>query len=298
MRKRIAIALLVLFAVVIAVIVLPEIFSNEPKYQGKTAKGWFMKFVSIKQQFGPGPKIEAIEALRHLDTNAIVFLVNAYFSTNQSSSLRSNVQNFFAKFPLLHVPEHISAEEVSFAAGEMLIALAPTNNFFFSMVTNHLYATNSDERFQTIYLLASMGLGANEMMPMLRQMLQSTNMNDRGIAAYALLKLGNAALPAVPELVPLITYEIGVPRSSYEATTAFKVLSQLKSSASNALPVLRAELARTTETYTRLRLTEVICQIDSRDTNAFLTVLRAAKDPTNKFRDEALSGLERIGMYP
>src|SRR5262245_42519643 len=99
MRKRIIVALLAVFAVVIGLLVLPEVFSREPKYHGKRLSDWFKQYYRTgnrhsNRQSDEGNRTRASRALKAIGTNAVPYLVAQCLATNQDSPWHTNLMKF------------------------------------------------------------------------------------------------------------------------------------------------------------------------------------------------------------
>ena len=104
MRRKIIIALLAILAVMIDWLLLPGLFSNEPKYLGKTARGWLKQYYRSGWQAktpdaNADRREEAMDSLRVLGTNAVPYLVTEYFSTRTDGSLRTNLHALLTHLP-------------------------------------------------------------------------------------------------------------------------------------------------------------------------------------------------------
>src|SRR6185436_9597330 len=125
MRKKFVIALLALFLVVIGVIVLPEVFSNEPTYHGKRVSAWFKQY--CRTGFTSDHDIidfkDASDALEAMGTNAVPWLVKRYMDFKPDWPLREKVQTFLhEKF---HFPEYFGSEALSANAAYLLWEIRP-----------------------------------------------------------------------------------------------------------------------------------------------------------------------------
>src|SRR5215510_10421337 len=102
MRRRIIIASLAVFAVLIGLLVLPEVFSREPRYHGKRLSDWFKQYYRSghsNRQPDEGAHARAARALKAIGTNAVPYLVTQCLATNQDSPWQTNLLTFLADLP-------------------------------------------------------------------------------------------------------------------------------------------------------------------------------------------------------
>src|SRR6185436_666585 len=102
MRKRIVIALLVVFAGMIGVIVLPEVLNSDPMHNGKRLSTWFEQYYRSGWQAGnrnEERREEAIDAFRGIGTNSLTYLVSQYYSTSTDFALRTNLHIWLSRLP-------------------------------------------------------------------------------------------------------------------------------------------------------------------------------------------------------
>jgi len=297
MKKKIIIALFAVFALFLGLLILPELLSNEPKYQGKRLTRWFKQYYQSGQDSAgafAGKRVEAYEALQALGTNAVPFLLDELFSTRKDNALITNVQNFLFLIQLpgpLGAPV-VDADTIREEAAQAIIDINPPGDFIVPLVTNQLHGTNAAHCRAALYVLSKLRVGEREILPILQAQVVGTNWNDQVLAIWDLVNLGPAARPALPQLVEIIENE-----NRYGAlfNITHKVLAEIGADAKVALPALRARYDRETNADVRVSLATTLCKIDAGQTNALDDLLRYATTPGDPHRNNALYRLSKIG---
>src|SRR5678815_974260 len=115
MRKKIIIVLLVLFALFLGLLILPELLSNEPRYQGKRLSSWFKQYYRTSGELEEGYE-EAGAAFRAMGTNAVPYLLSEFYSnTNTDSRLRRSIERPLSCLPgRLGIPPFVSAKDIQY----------------------------------------------------------------------------------------------------------------------------------------------------------------------------------------
>jgi len=295
MRKRIFIVLLVLFAVVIGVIVLPELFSKEPKYRGKTAEGWFKQYYRTRSSVADAdrdPHRDALDALRVLSTNSIPTLLNKYYATNENTAFEYGIMRGCKKFPASwNFEPIIPVSSLAWEAEEAITAMRPTEKLLLSHVSNRLYGSEHD-RLRSLHLLAELGLVNDEVLAILSQLLMGTNRDHRDLARACLHQYGPAARSAVPTLAKVVGSDTTDSREIYYAC---QLLIKFPHESAAAIPALKVRWAKELDPMYQLKFATAICLIDARQTDVLQFLINAAANKTNEMRDSAIGSLGLIG---
>ena len=178
MKTRFARSLLLVFGIAAGLVLFEVLRSREPEYQGKRLSAWFKQYYRTGQRYDQSSKDQheqAAQAFRAIGTNAVPFLLNEFYGYSPDSPLRTNVLTFLSRLPEpFRFPPFVPAWMICEEAARAIHEIKPPDQFFLPLVTNRLYGTLKLERDATIYLLCTVGCGAREVMPFLRDMLRST----------------------------------------------------------------------------------------------------------------------------
>jgi HEAT repeat protein len=228
-----------------------------------------------------------------MGTNAVPFLVRKFYAFSTESSLRTNVLTFLSELPKpIRFPPFVPAYIIRSEAAEAIREIKPSDEFFLPLVTNRFHGPDQSERNATIYLLCTVGCGANEVMPFLRDSVRSTNAMEQVMGVVRLGQLGPAARPALPDLVELLDRRESDPRAVLAACGA---LGGIGAEAIDAIPAIKARLARETQVNSRIIFAKTLCQIDAQQTEALAVILELARTPGNPARRYAIWTLGEIG---
>jgi HEAT repeat protein len=293
MRKRIVIALVVLFGVVIGVIVLPGLFSKEPKYRGKTAEGWFKQYCRTATLIRQLQHQETVDALKALSSNSVPMLVEKYYSTNVNFALETNLTAIIEKLPASWNLEPITpASLIPDMAGYALREIKPAGELLLPLVTNRLHSPNENERLRTIELLTSMRMSADTVVPFLCDLLRSTNRVHRKFAIGNLRVYRLSAQSAIPALVELLNSD-ETDRSLIRDASRFLVGFSNRSAV--AIPALKKRLASELNPARQLEYAITIGQIDVEQSDAMQFIVAIATNKTSALRTSAIHALGIFG---
>lgn len=288
MRKRILIALLVIFVLLLGIIVLPELLSSEPRYQGKRLSRWFKQYYREEKS-----DEDSLTAFRVMGTNALPYLLRELYSTDEDSRSQTNIQIFLSRLPSpFHFPRFVPAIKIRDAAADAIIETKPPAAFILPLVTNRLYGTDEYQRRPTLYLLCSLGAGVDTCMPILKGMLNSTNRRDNLSSLVCLQRLGPAAEPALPELVGVVRDQ---GTNSHLVHAACRALGEMGDAARPAIPYVQLLLAKETKPSSRINFARTLCSIDPGQTNALDVILGYARTPNDPNRGFAVVVLRILG---
>lgn len=235
--RRGQIVVLVIVAVV-GVMVLRSVFSREPAYRGKKVGAWFKQYYRTGQWSSAKNERrheEASRAIVALGTNAVPFLVRECFSASRDFSPKTNVQAFLASWRgPVRFPPFVPADMVRQEAADALLKIRPPANLLLPLVTNRLNDPDQVRQRMAVYLLGTVGQGAEAAVPLLRGKFQSEDFQQRVLAVFGLDRLGAAAWPVTADLIEVVRTNGGGP-----AYYAMRALAKIGPSASNAIPVLK-----------------------------------------------------------
>jgi hypothetical protein len=178
----------------------------EPRYEGKPVSYWLKEYCASGEQrtYDPIRQDEARKALLHLGTNAVPYLLQQAFNTNQDSSARTNLIRFIDSLPRSWgMPAAISLEEMRNEAQNTLIGIKPPAGLVLPFLETQFQCTNSTQNYQhrtAIYLLGGIGEGAEQAVPLLAQALKEQDTISQSLAVGALNRIGPKAGAAVPTL--------------------------------------------------------------------------------------------------
>jgi HEAT repeat protein len=296
MRTRFAKSLLLGFGVAMALVWLCTLSNREPEYQGKRLSAWFKQYYRTGQrsrQWNEDQHDEAAQALRAMGTNAVPFLLEKLYDYRPDSPARTNVLTFLSRLPEpFRFPPFIPAWGICSEAANAIAEIKPTEEFLLPLVTNRLHSTNQLERDATIHLLCATQYGVGEIMPLLRDMLTSTNWTDQLTGTIRLRQLGLLARPALPELIELVKSDQCDQRVFHAACRA---LAEFGSEAAEAAPALERRLEHEMRVSSRINFAKTLCRIDARQTNALAELIQYAADSTNAQRGFAIMSLGSVG---
>lgn len=269
--KRWRIVLLILAAAVLTVVVCHFIAGRGPKYEGRTVDWWFEECCQSGQsdQFAHYDEMrheDAVDALRHLGTNAVPFLLKQSFNTNLDSPVRSNYIRFILSLPRSwHVRAPISAQARLWEGPEALQEIKPPANMVFPFLESQYQITNSSQnmlRGQAIFLMGCLGDGAEMAVPDLVAALQDTNPWMPQLAMQSLGWLGPKAANAVPALVDYLG------STNANALAAAWTLGSIGVNDPEAVRIIRQKFETETNWYSRCHEACALCRMDADQTNA------------------------------
>jgi hypothetical protein len=293
MRKRIVIALLVIFIGVIGVILLPELLSNEPKYQGKRLSSWF------KDYYRNGPyharvvdewKFDrARKAIRAIGTNAVPFLVAECFDTKPDIPWQTNVMLALSKLPSrFGLPHYVPGAIVSEHAAEALKEIGPPACQLIPMVTNYLNDPVQIQRNKAVWMLGTVSDGGEMVVPFLRAKLAATNSWECVLAQMGLGRLGPAAPPAAPDLIEVAR------TNSFSTYYAASALARIGHAASNAIPVLTERMTVRTNRREHITLAVALVCVDPSPERGLELLTKEFNENTNS-RSAMIEAVISIG---
>ncbi|HXU74987.1 MAG TPA: hypothetical protein VN794_00390 [Methylomirabilota bacterium] len=251
----------------------------EPRYQGKSLSRWFVQYYTVydaeNDETGSARRAEAAAAIRAIGTNAVPFLLKECFSNEPDSAFRSNLLTSLRHLPApFSFPSYVRVEYIRGAAAEALLEIRPPAEMILSKATNELAGTNRYPRYVALFLLGTIGPGAEKGVPWLVRGLQSSDPNEVVLSLRSIQNLGPAAQGALPELLGLLT---NPPPTAWIQTDwlrehAAPALASLGTNAAPAIPILKQLFLAETNYHVRTIIASALCRIDPNETTALVTV--------------------------
>jgi len=193
-RRKLLIVLACVAAAVSLVAYLAR--DQQPTYQGRSLSAWL-------QIYGSHPtdhqtSADAEDALRHISTNAIPFLLE--WIGYEPSPFRMKIEELFDKLPDRWRPQWVDRPgNRSFAAAVAFAVLGTAGSKAIPELTKQaITATNEQGTQRATIALGGIGPPA---LPALLGILTNTQIQGRFFAIEAIPNLGTSALPALPTLI-------------------------------------------------------------------------------------------------
>jgi HEAT repeat protein len=273
---------------------------NEPKYEGKPVSYWFKEYYSPSHDIedAEGDIVDshrvAIKALSAMGSNALLYLVQVAFSTNEDSPSRTNFYNLLAKLPdALHMPKLITQDDIRDASFDAIQKIGPSASDILPLVTSELNGTNVRRRRQAVYILSCVSNNAELVVPYLGKSVHDSDSGVQNIAIAVLADFGPKATPALPDLMDVFEKAPSGDRIRWRVIFA---LGLIGSNAAPAIPQLREAFEREPDSLKRGALASCLFKIDAGQTYAFDYLIGIlTNNPTSRQIDMMASRLAEIG---
>jgi HEAT repeat protein len=245
----------------------------EPEYAGRRVSYWLKEYCRSGQRmtWDVSRRKEATAALCQMGTNAVPCLLKQAFDIGLSAGGRRdlcrllNLLRAWCGLPALVDPDIMSAE-----AADALKEIKPPANQLLPLLERHLRSTDHMERRTAVYLLGSMGDGAEQAVPWLCAALKRPDYWDRVMAAQSLGWLGPNARTAVPALIEVLKAPVDTNQPPmHPARAAALALGEIGSAAAPALPLVQTLFEQETNWNERCTLAVALCHIDGGQNKAF-----------------------------
>jgi len=294
MRKRWKI--LILVACLMAAVAAAAIFSrsNEPRYKGHSLTHWLLLYGDTLWN-GGDPK--AKEALSHIGTNALPFLLEWIRYEPQPSRFRAAAQAFFAKVPKAVAPEPLvrwACEDRAEAKAESAIGafsvlgpqVRPALPELFRLMTEPGAATNAVFRRTQFALLH---IRSDDPLPLYIAYIANTNNPHRAIVAGLIgdCPLATNAGPAVATLLQCLMDN----DRNVRQHAAYAFSRSPCPDPDIVVPALTNCLATSTNPVLRGRVIWVLGDIGLAASSAKPLLLAALQDPDANVRKQATNAL-------
>jgi HEAT repeats len=289
--------LLTLAAVVFVAVVYHFVAGRGPKYEGHTVSYWFKEYCQSceARTFDANRLNDAQEALKNLGTNAVPYLLEQAFNTNQDSAALTNLIRFINSLPRSWpVSAPVSQETMRGTAPTFLYRIRPPADQVLPFLERQFQLMNSSNNFahrQAIMVMGYIGDGAARAVPLLVEALNDPDLVTQRIALESLLEIGPQATAAVPALKQKLADEPNISRRLWIASILFRIekrpedLKVLMDSLSADRPSIEREDAA------------VHIRIIGPDARAAVPALIAALPATDEnLNQEIISALRQMGV--
>lgn len=266
MRKKTSILLVCLVVLAIAGFITRALIRREPAYQGRPLSSWFKLYCASGRYSGtenPFDHKEAARAIRAIGTNALPFLLEKLFNTRPDAPWETNVWRFLRRLPEpIRFPPFVSANTIRSEAGNAIGEIRPPAALLLPRLETALHDTNHIHYHAAIWLLGTIGEGAEQGVPYLLRELAIPDWGRQFGAEFALGRLGPAAKDAVPALAEFVSSP-----STHRVVRrkAVQTLGDIGMAASNAVPALSSHLLTETNLNLRSEAAVALCKIDPRE---------------------------------
>jgi HEAT repeat protein len=267
--------------------------NGEPRYEGKPVSYWFKEYYSPQHQTETDSNSHdvAIEALRAMGSNALPYLVQVAFSTNEDSPARTNFYNLLAKLPdSWNLPRLIAREDIRGYAMNAVQEIGPSAGDVLPLIRTELRQTNTFQHRKAIIMLTFVTNEVELAVPYLAGSLSDTNKDVRSIALFGLADFGPKASPALPDLLRVLE------GASSADPEVINVLECIGSNAIPAIPRLKLDFENETNWSVRCDLASCLFKIDSKQIYALDYLIGVlTNDATSKRISKAADSLSEIG---
>jgi HEAT repeat protein len=258
--------------------------SRSPQYQGKTLWEWVQalpnNYVPLLQR---GPPNEAQEALRHVGSNAIPYLIRMLRA--RDSAFVENIKCRLDKYPFINFAyRHAWQDRID--ALKAVAVLGPVAQATIPEISNVL-----TQRLEVNLALRALGAIGPEAVPSLLQALTMTNNNARDTAAFMLTQFREQSA----QIVPAFMVYLDDPNPGFRAQVA-KDLREFGPAAEPAVPKLLMLAGHDKDPNTRKNAVQTLDAVDRE--GALRRFLQELESPEAKVRAaaaESLRWLEHAG---
>ncbi len=181
-------------------------YNREPMYNGHTVSWWFKEYCRACEwrTFDAARLEDSQEAMVKLGTNAVPYLLEQAFNTNQDSAVLTNLIRFINSLPRSWpVSAPVSQETMRGTAPVFFYRIRPPASQVLPVLERQFRLTNSPNLFmhrQAIVVMGYIGDGADRAVPLLLEALNDPDPTSRQIALQSLDEIGPQAGGAVPVL--------------------------------------------------------------------------------------------------
>ena len=260
MRKRVYIALAVLFVAVGGLIGWPVIQAfrkREPVYEGKRLSGWLMQYMANHSVAGQNRELDkqAQSAIQQIGTNAIPALLRMLHA--KDSGLKAQLIDLVARQRIIKV-HFMSARSWNWTAtAGFEVSGAKAQSAVPALLEIVKESTSLTPKAPAIRALGSIGSPAKEAVSLLLPLSTSGNYDMRFSSIYALAQIG-----AEPEqVVPVLIRALKEPEIDVQ-TKAVSALEHFGLDAKPAVPALLELLSRPFVMVDRTLVTNALKKID------------------------------------
>jgi hypothetical protein len=220
--------MLIVAGIVLAVI-CHFVGNREPEYHGHTVSYWFKDYCRSCEwrKFDAGRLADSQEALIKLGTNAVPYLLQQAFDTNQDSAALTNLIRFINSLPRswpVYAP--VSQETMRGTAPNLLYRIRPPADQVLPFLEQQFRLTSSSNNFahrQAIMVMGYIGDGADRAVPLLVEALNDPDPLSQLFAQQSLEEIAPQAGAAVPVLEQKLASEPNPSRRLWTAAVLFRI---------------------------------------------------------------------------
>lgn len=290
MKRRLKIVLLLSTVILAAVLALVFWPPEEPSYRGRTLSKWVIQYGASFSLFPPAPatsRQEATEAIQHIGTNAVSYLLDwiQYVEPSGKNERLIALNNILRK---INIDSVVGDEEQQRAECAKLafVALGPDANAALPKLVALLNDPKSDQiGDRAAHALATLGESG---LPLLIAALTNQNATVRSRAALKMEHLGTKAYPAIPALIRTLKDD-----DRTVAWAASFTLSRLRLEPNIVVPALMDHLQSSKPRY-RIDAANSLARFAQDARPAVPALIIALKDPDPKVQEAASNALLRI----
>jgi len=270
---------------------------SEPKYHGKSVSYWFNEYCRSGQQmnYDATRHEEAADALRHLGTNAVPYLIGRSFVAGYVPPKPSRFQQVFnGLLRSLGLPLIVSAQVMRDEAPFALKTIKPPAGQLLLLLKAHLQSGDPFERRQSMFLLGTAGDDAGLVVPFLDAGLKDKDSRTRLLALQSLGWLGPRAETAVPTLLGMLNDSRNTSPSVLQIVV---VLGKIGTpNTAPAVPFVKGLFEKETGWEPRCAYATALLRMDSSQSGAMTFLTNALMtNPSVDYRRVAAQELGGIG---
>jgi hypothetical protein len=260
--------------------------SQQPKYEGRTAKEWVEFYSRQATSAHPYqvPEKEAEVVFRSLGPEAQSYLIQEFLLGTRPSRNRTNLYTLSDKLPSALRLRLLRDPRIRFAViGEAVRLSRPDWPVFAPHIEAVMQEGDTNRILAALSILGRVGQGATNAVPYLVAGLTDTHWLPQAMAQQSLEHLGTNAAGALPQLLPALTNGTWNPRH-------LRIIGNLGPMAREALPSLETLFRQSTNPQHTRDVAVALLQIDPSHTEALnhLEQLLTSDDPAQQRLAERL----------
>jgi len=242
--------------------------NSEPSYEGKSVSYWFKEFYSPQYDTGldSNSHRDAINALHAMGSNALPYLVQVVFSTNEDSPARMKLNRLLDKLPdSWNLRGLITKNEIRQRAVEAIHEIGPPVTDILPLIQAQLNQTNTFQHLAAIFILTCVSNEAELAIPYCTKALRDPDLEIQGLVFDWLAGIGPKASLALPDLMEV--FQNAKPGDRIRRRVLY-VLEGIGSNAAPAVPQLKEAFDKETDWRARGSLAFCLYKIDPRQAYA------------------------------
>ena len=246
-------------------------YNRQPRFEGQPVSYWFREgYRRDADEDTRHSTREITNALMHLGTKALPYLVGRALNTRPDSALRTNFYELLGKLPeSWHLPKLIDSDDIrDFAVGSIWL-IRPKADDILPLVRDAAISTNTLLHHQALLILSQVDDGEEWLAPLFARALHYEDAESRGMALDYLRGRDRLTNAVVPDLIELLKDT----NSEELHGQAASLLGDIGPGAAAAVRLLKELFENETNWSRRATLAGSLWQIDSNQTAAlgFLT---------------------------